>query len=60
MVQVLDMPSSGGLTLSSVAAGTLELTLLAPAGCTVAGPNPRLLNVAADETVRATFDVRCG
>lgn len=58
-VQILDVPSSGRLRLSPVAAGTLELTLLPPAGCTVAGPNPRVLTVAADKTVRVSFDVRC-
>ena len=58
-VQVLDVPSSGRLTLSPVAAGTLELTLLPPAGCTVTGANPRVLTVAADKTVRTNFDVRC-
>lgn len=58
-VQVLDMPSSGRLTLSPVATGTLELTLLPPAGCTVAGANPQVLTVAADKTVRVSFDVRC-
>lgn len=58
-VQVLDVPSSGRLTLNPVAAGTLELTLLPPAGCAVIGPNPRVLTVAADKTVRVSFDVRC-
>jgi hypothetical protein len=58
-VQVLDVPSSGRLTLSPVAAGTLELTLLPPAGCTVTGANPQVLTVAADKTVRVSFDVRC-
>jgi hypothetical protein len=59
-VQVLEVPSSGRLTLSPVAVGTLELTLLPPAGCTVTGANPQMLNVAADRTVRTNFDVRCG
>jgi hypothetical protein len=58
-VQVLDMPSSGRLTLPPVAAGMLELTLLPPAGCTVAGANPQRLAVAADRTLRVSFDVRC-
>lgn len=58
-VQVLDVPSSGRLTLSPVTAGTLELTLLPPTGCTVAGPNPQVLTVATDKVVRVSFDVRC-
>jgi len=59
-VQVLDVRSSGRLTLSPVAAGTLELTLLPPTGCTVTGANPQVLTVAADKTVGASFEVRCG
>lgn len=58
-VRVLEVPSSGRLTLRPVTAGTLELTLLPPTGCTVSGPNPQLLTVAADAAVRVSFDVRC-
>ena len=58
-VRILDVPSSGRLTLRPVAAGTLELTLLPPDGCSVAGPNPQLLTVASDASVRVSFDVRC-
>ncbi|MGH7510311.1 MAG: hypothetical protein ACREMZ_12695 [Gemmatimonadales bacterium] len=59
-VQVVDLPASGVLRLSPVASGILELTLLPPAGCTVAGANPRVLTVGVDVTVRVSFDVRCG
>ena len=59
VVLIRDVPSSGRLTLSPTAAGSLELTLLPPEGCTVAGPNPQFLTVAAGTTVRASFDVRC-
>lgn len=58
--RVANVPATGRLTLSHTAAGTLELTLLPPAGCRVSAPNPRVLTVAADETVRVSFDVRCG
>ena len=58
-VRTLDMPTSGRLTLSRMAGGTLELTLLAPEGCTVRGPNPQLLTVTPDASVSASFDVRC-
>lgn len=58
-VRFVDLPPSGVLSLSPVPAGTLELTLLPPAGCTVAGPNPRVLTVGPDAAVRVTFDVRC-
>lgn len=57
--QVLDVPTSGEVTLASVADGNLELTLLAPDGCQVAGANPRTLAVAAGQEVRTGFDVRC-
>ena len=59
-VRILEVPSSGRLTLSPVAAGTLELTLLAPEGCIVAAPNPQYMTVASDTAVRVSFDVRCG
>lgn len=58
-VRILDVPSSGRLTLSPVTAGTLELTLLPPEGCTVADPNPQFLTVASGGSVRVSFDVRC-
>jgi hypothetical protein len=58
-VRILHVPSSGRLTLNPVTAGALELTLLPPAGCTVAGPNPQILTVAANASVRVSFDVRC-
>lgn len=59
-VRILDVPASGQLTLTPVADGTLELTLLHPEGCRVAGANPRTLSVAAGESVKVDFDVRCG
>lgn len=59
VVRIRDVPSSGRLTLSPTAAGSLELTLLPPEGCTVAGPNPQFLTVAAGTSVRVSFDVRC-
>ena len=58
-VRTLDVPASGQLSLPPVAAGTLELTLLAPGDCRVAGSNPRTLTVAAGQEVRSAFDVRC-
>ena len=60
-VQILDLPASGQLTLRPAAAGgLLELTLLHPEGCQVAGANPRTLSVAPGEEVEVDFDVRCG
>jgi hypothetical protein len=58
-VQVLDVPSSGHLTLRSVADGMLELTLLPPAGCRVVGGNPHNLNVSDGQDLSVDFDVRC-
>ncbi len=59
-VQLLDVPESGHLTFTPVADGPLEVTLLPPDGCRVAGDNPRVLSVTADEKLRLAFDVRCG
>ena len=53
------MPASGQLTVKPAADGPLELTLLTPEGCRVAGSNPRTLTVVAGEEVRSAFDVRC-
>lgn len=53
------LPASGPVTLRSAASGALEVTLLPPAGCHVAPPNPRTLTVAADQTVSVAFDVNC-
>ena len=57
--RVLDVPASGQLTLTPVADGTLELTLLAPESCLVTGSNPRTLTVSSGQEVRLAFDVRC-
>ena len=59
-IRLLDVPPSGQLTLTAQADGDLLLTLLAPEGCQVAGPNPRRLAVTADQEARVAFDVRCG
>jgi hypothetical protein len=58
-VRILDVPASGQLTLTPVSDGTLELTLLTPDDCRVAGSNPRTLTVAAGQEVRLAFEVRC-
>lgn len=57
--RILDLPASGQLTLTPVADGPLELTLLTPEVCHVVGPNPRTLAVTAGQEVRSAFDVRC-
>jgi hypothetical protein len=57
--RIMDVPSSGSLTFGAFSAGEVELTLLAPAGCRVADPNPRRLMVNADEPVSVAFDVHC-
>ncbi len=58
-IQILDVPASGQLTLTPVADGALQLTLLAPEGCQVGGPNPQTLIVSADHESSVAFDVRC-
>lgn len=58
--QFLDVPASGRLSVSGLAPGAVELTLLLPPGCQVAGPNPQTLMVSSDQPVNAAFDVRCG
>jgi hypothetical protein len=57
--RTLDVPASGQLSLRGLPAGTVELTLLLPPECRVAGPNPQTLTVTADQTASAAFDVRC-
>lgn len=58
-VRTMDVPASGQLTLSPVADGILEVTLLTPEGCRVAGSNPRTLAVSAGQEIGLVFDVRC-
>jgi hypothetical protein len=60
ITRIMDVPSSGKLTFGAFSAGEVELTLLAPAGCQVADPNPRTLTVNAEEPVSVAFDVNCG
>jgi hypothetical protein len=59
MTRTLDLPASGQLTLTPVADGELQLTLLTPGHCRVAGPNPQTLMVSAGQEERVSFDVRC-
>jgi hypothetical protein len=57
--RLLDLPASGQLSLSGLAPGAVELTLLVPSGCQVAGANPQTLMVSPDQPARAAFAVRC-
>ena len=57
--RMLDVPASGHLTLTAEADGALQLTLVAPESCRVAGPNPRTLTLSAGQEARVAFDVRC-
>jgi hypothetical protein len=57
--RTMDVPVSGNLTLGNFPAGQLELTLLAPEGCSVRSPNPRTLTVNGDESVNVGFEVHC-
>ena len=58
-IRIMDVPASGQLTLTPVADGALQLTLLAPEGCQIAGPNPQTLSVSAGQESRVAFDVHC-
>lgn len=58
-VRVGDVPASGHVTVSALADGPLELTLLPPAGCRVEGANPRTMMVEAGEPLRVSFSVQC-
>jgi hypothetical protein len=58
--RVTDVPRSGQLTLGGLKPGEVEVTLLAPAQCRVAAPNPRTLIAERDGTVRVDFSVQCG
>jgi hypothetical protein len=57
--RVMDVPSSGRLTLDGFSAGQVEVTLLPPAGCQVSSPNPQALQVGTGGGVNASFNVRC-
>ena len=57
--RIMDVPTSGTLTLGNFAEGPLELTLLTPAGCRVTPPNPRTVSVNAGEPVNVGFEVHC-
>lgn len=57
--RILDLPAAGHLRLSGLTAGEVELTLLVPPGCRVAGPNPQTLLVASDQPVDVAFEVHC-
>jgi len=59
-VRMVNLPPSGQLPLSLGASGPVEITLMAPEGCVVAGPNPRELILDGDEVVTVAFEVRCG
>jgi hypothetical protein len=58
-VRILDVPASGQLTVKAAVDGPLELTLLTPESCRVAGSNPRTLTVTAGQEIHSAFDVRC-
>jgi hypothetical protein len=60
LVRMREVPPSGRVTLSALADGPLELTLVTPEGCQVDGANPRTVTVASGEPVRANFKVACG
>jgi hypothetical protein len=57
-IRTMDLPASGELTLTPVADGELQLSLLVPEGCRVAGPNPQSLTVSGGQE-RISFEVRC-
>jgi hypothetical protein len=57
--RIVDVPPSADLSLDGLGAGELELTLLAPTGCRVAEPNPRMVTTDPDKAVRIAFEVHC-
>jgi hypothetical protein len=57
--RVMDVPTSGRLSLDGFSAGQVEVTLLPPLGCQVSSPNPQALQVGTGGGVNATFNVRC-
>jgi hypothetical protein len=58
-VHVSDVPGSGQVTLSGVADGALELTLLPPERCQITSPNPRTVSVASGRELHLTFGASC-
>jgi hypothetical protein len=57
--RLLEVPASGQLNLTGLVPGAVELTLLLPSGCRVAGANPQTLMVSPDQASRVAFDVHC-
>jgi hypothetical protein len=57
--RIIDVPASGNLTFGDFSAGEVELTLLAPEACSVAPPNPRMINAEAGEPINVGFEVHC-
>ena len=57
--RIVDVPPSADLSLDGLGAGELELTLLAPTGCRVAEPNPRMVTTESDKAVNIAFEVHC-
>jgi hypothetical protein len=58
--QMLNVPTSGELSLPPMRDGELQLTLIAPESCRVAAPNPQTIMVTAGDETRVAFDVHCG
>jgi hypothetical protein len=57
--RIVDVPPSADLSLDGLGARELELTLLAPTGCRVAEPNPRMVTTESDKPVHIAFEVHC-
>jgi hypothetical protein len=59
-VRDVDLPVGGDYRLELAAPGSVELTLVPPAGCAVEGANPRTVSLdSAEEPVRARFTLHC-
>ena len=57
--RIMDVPPSGNLSLDNLSRGPIELTLLAPEGCSVSAPNPRTITTDTDDSVNVGFEVHC-
>jgi dipeptidyl aminopeptidase/acylaminoacyl peptidase len=54
------LAANGTITVTDLAEGNHDLELGdVPSGCTVDGPNPRVVAVVAGETARVTFEITC-
>ena len=59
-LELIRIPATGTVTIARVPAGPMRVTLDGLSlNCNVEGTNPRVVSVAATETLALAFDIRC-